>query len=298
MGGSHNHHHHHHAGSGNIKIAFFLNLGFALIEVVGGLLTNSLAVLSDAVHDFGDTLSIGLAWFLQYYSQKPGNTSFTYGYRRFSLLGALITGLILTGGSVYILIQAWQGIFEPHDVHAPGMFLLAVLGVAVNGYAAWRLGKGLSRNEKMLKWHLMEDVLGWVAILVASVVLIFWDIPFLDPLLAIAITIYILFNVLKNLKETFTLFLQGTPVGVEIKEIENRISSIAEVLSVHHLHVWSLDGEHHVLTAHIVVEEDTDIESTNRIREKVRELVQGKEITHVTLEVEYGHTQCKTESDS
>lgn len=213
----HNHPHHHHDGdeetaSKRIGWAFFLNVMFTIIEFIGGWLTNSTAIMADAVHDLGDSLSIGTAWLLNKLSRKDANQTFSYGYKRFSLLGALINGLVLTVGSVWILFEAIPRLSAPEMPQVEGMLLLAIFGVLVNGFAAFKLSKGKSLNERVLNWHLLEDVLGWVAVLIVSIVLLFVNWPILDPLLSIGFTIFILFNVVRNLKETLLCFYKPLPM--------------------------------------------------------------------------------------
>lgn len=199
--GQHNYHTHlthNHENQGNIKVAFFLNLSFTIAEIIGGLWTNSVAILSDAVHDLGDSLSLGLAWYFDAFSKKGPDEKYSFGYARFSLLAALINSLVLVGGSVLVLTRSVPRIFNPEPIDAKGMFVFAILGILINGLAVLKLKKGTSLNEKVVSWHLMEDVLGWVVILVASIVLMFVDIPILDPILSVLITIYVLFHVLKT----------------------------------------------------------------------------------------------------
>jgi cobalt-zinc-cadmium efflux system protein len=189
-------------------LAFFLNVAFTIIEFIGGWLTNSTAIMADAVHDLGDSLSIGSAWLLNYLGKKVPNDEFTYGYRRLSLLGALLNSLVLLAGSVWILGESIPRLADPVMPMAEGMLALAVLGVTVNGYAAYKLSHGTTLNERVLNWHLLEDVLGWVAVLIVAVVLQFVEWPVLDPLLSIGFTLFILFNVVRNLKDTAKLFFR------------------------------------------------------------------------------------------
>ncbi len=203
---THHHHHHgheghHHHHTGNIKVAFWLNLTFCILEFAGGLFTNSVAILSDALHDLGDSFSLGLAWYFQKISQRKRDKLFSYGYKRFSLLGALINSMILLIGSVFIVREAIPRILHPETSNAQGMIIFALIGIAVNGAAVLRLKKGSSINERVISLHLIEDVLGWVAVLIAAVVMLFVDVPVLDPLLSLLITGYILYNVVKNLKQ-------------------------------------------------------------------------------------------------
>lgn len=287
------HNHVHNGGTAaNLRMAFFLNLAFTLLEIVGGVMTNSVAILSDAVHDLGDSISLGLAWQLDRVAQRDGDQQFSYGYRRFSLLGAVITTVVLIVGSIFILSEAIPRLLAPQQTNAKGMVLFALLGVAVNGFAAMRLRGEKTLNARVVALHLIEDVLGWVAVLVVSIVLLFTDFYILDPLLSILITIYILYNVLKNLKETLALFLQAVPENVDVVSIDERLSEMEHVCSTHHTHVWSLDGEHHVLTSHIVVDEDVSKEQVLCLRKEILELVRELAFAHSTIEIEFGDDDC------
>lgn len=286
-------HSHHDKGNSNIKVAFFLNLGFTILEIIGGFWTNSLAILSDAVHDLGDSISIGISWYLQKKSKGEKNEKYSYGYLRFSLLGALINCIILLAGSLYVISEAVQGIMKPEHTNAKGMLLFAVIGIAVNGIAVLRLKKGSSLNEKVLMWHLFEDVLGWVAVLIVSIVLLFKDIHVLDPILSILISLYVLYNVFRNLRKTLFVFLQGVPKTISIPEFEQKILQIPKVKSTHHTHIWSLDGEHHVLTTHVVIDNAANKEDSVQVKNEVRSIIDTKDIQHVTIEVEYENEECR-----
>ena len=289
----HGQHHDHGSANGRIGTAFALNLVFTIIEFVGGMLTNSTAILADAVHDLGDTLSIGLGWLLQRLSGRPASSNFTYGYQRLSLLGALINALILIVGSAWVLSEAVPRLQDPPMPDALGMTWLAILGVAVNGAAAWKLSGGMTLNEKVLNWHLLEDVLGWVAVLIVSIVLQFADWPILDPLLSIVFTLFILVNVLRNLGSTLRLFLQGTPDTGMNNEIRKRLCALPHVAGVHHLHLWSLDGEHHVLTAHLVLDIPISRETHETIKQAIRDTCDGCGISHTTIELEQLDEVCR-----
>ncbi|MBC6905010.1 cation transporter [Saccharophagus sp. K07] len=295
-GHSHSHHDHSHDGvasSRNIAWAFFLNLSFSLIEFVGGLLFNSTAILADAIHDLGDSLAIGLAWCLQKFSNRTADHRFTYGYRRFSLLGALLNSVILVIGSIWVLTEAIARLADPVMPHPTGMLGLAILGIAVNGYAAWRLSKGSSLNEKTLNWHLLEDVLGWVAILIVAVVLHFVHWPILDPILSIAFTAFILFNVAKLLFSTAKVFLQAVPDAELREEILEKLEEIAQVKEVHHLHFWSLDGEHHVLTAHLLLRDCLSLEEQVALKQDIASRLQEYQLAHTTIEFEFPGELCR-----
>ncbi|MEZ4616101.1 MAG: cation diffusion facilitator family transporter [Caldilineaceae bacterium] len=251
-----------------------------------------IAIQSDALHDLGDSISLGIAWYLGNVAEKEGDEAYSYGYRRFSLLGALITTVILVSGSLYVLSQAIPRLMNPQSAYAPGMVVLAVVGIAANGYAMLRTRRGASMNVQAVSWHLLEDLLGWVAVLIVSIVLLFADLPILDPLLSILITIYVLFNVVRNLRKTSALFLQAVPDAVNVREIEHQLLEIEGVRATHHTHVWSLDGEHHVFSTHLVIDDEAGKAEIMRIKAAARRLCDEITREHVTIEVEYANEDC------
>lgn len=287
------HHHHHGTVSERMGFAFFLNFGFTIIEFIGGYLTNSTAIMADAVHDLGDSLSIGTAWLLSHLSEKQANKIYTYGFKRLSLFGGLFNGLVLVVGSAWILIISIPRLFDPVMPHTEGMFLLAILGVTVNGVAAYRLSGGKTMNEKVLNWHLIEDVLGWLAVLIVSVVMHFVDWPILDPLLSVGFTLFILINVLRSLKTTFQLFLQATPDKELLDKIEESIVAVEGVADTHHLHLWSLDGENHVLSVHINTQPDFPVSRYAELKHSLKAALSEFELSHTTLEIELSDEQCR-----
>jgi cobalt-zinc-cadmium efflux system protein len=288
----HHHDHHHHHSSNNIKVAFFLNFAFTILEIIGGLYVNSIAIISDAIHDLGDTISLGTSWYLEEKSYKKSNKKFSFGYKRFSLLGALINSIILIIGSLYVITEAVGRILEPEHTDAKGMIFFAVIGVLVNGYAAWKLSSGKTMNEKVASWHLVEDVLGWVAVLVVGIILNFKDIHYLDPALSLLITIYILWNVFIRLKQTLFIFLQGVPEELDINEIESKILNIDFVNSIHHMHIWSLEGEHNVFTAHIKIDDNSNLNNFKKVKFDVKDILKEYKFEHYTVEVEFNDENC------
>lgn len=294
----HNHSHSHsHGKDDRIGWTFFLNVSFTIIEFIGGWLTNSTAIMADAVHDLGDSLSIGFAWILSRFSDKEASDRFSYGYRRLTLFGALINSIVLVIGSVWVLFEAIPRLSNPEMPMAEGMLGLALLGVAVNGYAVFKLKAGKTLNEKVLTWHLLEDVLGWVAVLIVSIVLLFVALPILDPLLSIGFTLFILFNVLKNLKTTLALFLQATPDEEVQNNIEKAIKAIPEINGIHHMHFWSLDGESHVLTAHLELAHNFEVDKLIRLKQQVAKELSSYNLSHTTIEFEFPQETCRDEHE-
>jgi cobalt-zinc-cadmium efflux system protein len=286
-------HQHHHTAVGNIRFAFFLNIIFTVVEIVGGIFTNSLAILSDALHDLGDTIALGISWRLEHLSERGRSSRFSYGYKRFSLLGAVTSSLILVAGSVFIVTRAVPRIIHPEEVHAEGMLILAIIGIAVNGVAVWRLHGGERIHERIVKLHLLEDVFGWVAVLAVSIIIRFARLPFLDPVLSLGISLFVLVKVLNKLIQTVRIFLQSVPEAIGMEKLEHSVAEVPEIIGIHDMHIWSLDGEYHVGTVHIVVEQDLPREQVPGIKQKVREIMTNVGVRHVTIEIEREAEVCE-----
>jgi cobalt-zinc-cadmium efflux system protein len=291
---AHNHNHNHQHGEDGISIAFFLNAAFVVIELVGGLWTNSIAILSDALHDFGDCLSLAIAWLLQKKSKKGRDKSYSYGYKRYSLLGSIFLSGVLSVSSVYVIVEAAKRIADPQSVSAEGMLWLAIIGIVINGAAALRVKKGSSLNERAVFLHIMEDVLGWIAVFVVSIVMLFVDFPMLDPLLSIFISIWVLSNVFKNLKSVFRVLLQGVPEGFSIDDLHSKLETLPGISNIHDLHIWSMDGESHVVSLHAIT--DGTITS-EQLKKEIREFCKTLNIDHVTVELENSDEHCHDKCD-
>jgi cobalt-zinc-cadmium efflux system protein len=278
----------------NIGFAFWLNLSFAVIELVGGMYTQSLAVMSDALHDFGDAISLGIGYFLQRKSAEGPSESYSYGLRRLSLLSALLTGIVISGGAVYIVIESVLSFREPRAPHGLGMMVLAIFGMAMNGLAAWRLGHGHTHNEKMMQWHLVEDILGWVAVFIGSLGIQVFGWNWLDPVLAFAISIFVLYNVIRRLGDTLALFLQGSPNPEALRVFRENVEKLAGVDETHDVHFWSLDGVRHVLSLHVVLE---DLDKSAEMKEEVRALAKSLGDCHLTIEIESTREHCAADCE-
>ncbi len=271
----------------NILIAFFLNLAFSVFEFIGGVFTGSVAIVSDAVHDIGDAASIGIAYFLEKKSKKQPDEAYTYGYARYSVIGSVITTLILLFGSAAVIYHAVGRIFSPTEIHYDGMIVFAVVGAAVNFAAALFTREGDSLNQKAVNLHMLEDVLGWVVVLIGAMIMRFTDFALIDPLMSIGVAVFILINAVKNLKAALDLFLEKTPHGIEIQEIKDHIMALDGVLDVHHIHIWSMDGQNNYATMHIVTDADH-----HEIKEQIREELREHGIVHATLELEGENEHC------
>ena len=276
---SHTHSHSHGKTERNILIAFLLNLSFSVFELFGGFFTHSVAILSDSVHDFGDALSIGLSYLLERRSVRRPDARHSYGYRRYSVLGSLITTVILLVGSALVIISSVTRLIHPVEVNYHGMIGFAVVGVVLNLAAALVTREGDSLNQRAVNLHMLEDVLGWAIVLVGAVIMNFTDLRLLDPLMSIGVSIFIAVHALGNLGSVLDLFLEKTPAGIDMAALTEQLQSLPGVENVHHLHIWSLDGESHRATLHAVV---TAPDAKQRLRDELK--THG--ISHATIETE------------
>ena len=274
----------------NIFLAFILNLAFSVFEFIGGVFTGSVAIISDAIHDIGDATSIGAAFFLEKKSKKQPDEKYTYGYARYSVIGSVLTTLILFFGSAMVIYNAVLRIINPTEINYNGMIVFAIVGVCVNFGAAILTRDGDSLNQKAVNLHMLEDVLGWIVVLVGAIVMRFTDFYIIDPLMSIGVAIFILINALKNLKDILDLFLEKTPRGISIDEIAEHICEVDGVLNVHHIHVWSMDGYNNYATMHVIVNGDA-----HTIKHNIRDELREHGIGHVTLEFEAEGEQCHEE---
>lgn len=271
----------------NILIAFILNLIFSVFEFIGGIFTGSVAIVSDAIHDIGDAASIGISYFLEKKSKQKPDSKYTYGYVRYSVIGSVITTLILLFGSASVIFNAVHKIFNPTEINYNGMIIFAVVGAVVNFGAAYITREGDSLNQKAVNLHMLEDVLGWIVVLIGAVVMRFTDFAIIDPIMSIGVALFILINATKNLKEVLDLFLEKTPSGIDVEEIKEHICSIDGVLDAHHIHIWSMDGQSNFATMHIVTNSDA-----HKIKELIREELAEHGIVHATLELESEGEHC------
>lgn len=284
----HNHGHNHGQPAQGMTVAFLLNLTFSIFELVGGLFTGSVAILSDALHDLGDAAGIGLSCLLEKKSRRCPDATHTYGYLRYSVLGSfIITGILLVG-SCGVIIGAIHRVIVPVPIHYDGMILFAVIGVTVNTAAALLTRHGDSINRRAVSLHLLEDVLGWIVVLIGALVMRFTDLALLDPLMSAGVAIFILIHALKNMKVVLDLFLEKTPAGVDITELIRSLSRLDGVVAVHHLHLRSLDGFRHEATLHAVIDGDTEV-----IKPSIRGVLARFGVVHATIETEAEGATCE-----
>lgn len=271
----------------NILIAFILNLAFSIFEFFGGVFTGSVAILSDAIHDLGDCVSIGASFLLEKKSKKQPDRKYTYGYLRYSVLGGVITTLVLLVGSCIVIYNAILRIINPTPINYDGMIIFAIVGVIVNLCAALLTREGGSINQRAVNLHMLEDVLGWIVVLIGAIVMRFTDISIIDPILSICVAVFILISALKNLKEVLELFLEKTPDSISIEEIKEHIEKIDGVTEAHHIHIRSIDGYHNYATLHIVTNSDA-----HKVKDAVRQELMEHGIAHSTIETESVGEDC------
>ena len=303
----HNHEEHQHSNTKNgLTLAFWLNLIFAVIEVVGGIFTNSTAIIADAFHDFIDAAAIGIAVLFEKISGKKRSSNYSYGYKRFSLLSALGLSLFLLIGAVFMIKSGIESFFQPKEINSVGMLWLAVLGVSINGFAFLRIKNGSgeqhhhhhshghshNHNSKAIMLHLLEDVLGWVAVLIGAVVIYFTGWNWIDGLLTIAIAAFISYNATKNLIGTLKIMLQAVPKNVNIENLTTELNNIEGVADIHDFHIWSLDGNYNIASLHAVLE-NTDNGSENKVYTTILELLNKYHIQHPTVQIETNTKHCK-----
>ena len=281
-----------------ILLAFILNLTFSIFEFIGGIFTNSVAILSDSLHDIGDAVSIGISYFLEKKSHKKPDQNYTYGYIGYSVIGGIITTLILLIGSLLVIYNAVLRIINPTVINYNGMIVFAIVGVIVNFAAAFITREGKSINQKAVNLHMLEDVLGWIVVLIGAVIMRFTDLSIIDPIMSICVALFILYNAAKNLKEVVNLFCNKVPNNISLAKIREHILKIEEITDVHHIHIWSIDGQILMATMHIVT-----TGNPQEIKNKVREELHEHGISHATLELESeselcNYKECKIELSS
>ncbi|VYT69334.1 cation diffusion facilitator family transporter [Clostridium tertium] len=279
---NHSHLHNHNDSVSNVTLAFLLNLGFSIIELFGGIITGSTAILSDAVHDFGDSLSLALSFIFEKVGNKESNEKYTYGYKRISLIGALINIVVLSVGTVFVFTEAVRALLNPTYVKAEGMLLLAIIGIVINGVSVFRMKGSKKILDKTVMMHLMEDLLGWIAVLVVSIVIYFTSWYILDPILSLAISVIIGRNIYNNLRDAIMIIMQRVPDEELYNNIKNNLISMEEIDSIEKINMWTIDGEVHILTASIKAVNDAN---KSNLLEKIKDMLLSKDIKESTIEI-------------
>ena len=276
-----------------VWVAFFLNLSYAIVEFIAGGIFGSSAVLADSVHDLGDAIAIGISAFLETISNREEDRRYTLGYKRFSLLGALVTSVILITGSILVILENITKIFNPQPVNDEGILWLGIIAVSTNVLASLVVRKGMTKNESILSLHFLEDTLGWLAVILMAIILRFTDWYILDSLLSLVISIFILTKALPRFWSTLKIFLDAVPEGVETGDLEKDLETLTNVKSVNQLSIWSMDGLENNAIIHICIK---DWEKIMETKEAVRQFLEERGVQNITIEVDssqINHSQHK-----
>ena len=270
----------------NMTLAFILNFSFAVLEFIGGIYTNSISIMSDALHDLGDSFAIGTGIFFKNISLKKPDKKYTYGYGRYSVVGALINLIILSVGSTYIIINAIPRLFEVEKVNHSGMLIFAILGILVNLVGALKTSHSHDISEKVINLHLLEDLFGWILVLITSTIIGIWDLYILDPILSLILALFIIINVIKNLSNIMNIILEKIPTNVDVETIKKEILNIEGIIDIHHIHIWTIEGNYNYLTAHIYIDKNFNNEEIEKLKEQIKHKLNHLNINHSTLEFE------------
>ena len=266
-----------------VWIAFFLNLSYAIVEFIAGGIFGSSAVLADSVHDLGDAIAIGISAFLESISNREEDSHYTLGYKRFSLLGAMVTAVILMTGSVLVILENITKIFHPQPVNDEGILWLGIIAVSINVLASLVIRKGQTKNESILSLHFLEDTLGWVAVILMAIVLRFTDWYILDPLLSLVISIFILSKAIPRFWSTLKIFLDAVPEGVDIKQVKSDLEQLDHVTSINQLNLWTMDGLEKNAIVHVCLKE---IEQMELCKESIRSKLKDCGFQNITIEID------------
>ena len=266
-----------------VWVAFFLNLSYAIVEFIAGGIFGSSAVLADSVHDLGDAIAIGISAFLESISNREEDSHYTLGYKRFSLLGAMITAVILMTGSVLVILENIAKIFHPQSVNDEGILWLGIIAITINVLASLVIRKGQTKNESILSLHFLEDTLGWVAVILMAIVLRFTDWYILDPLLSLAISFFILSKALPRFWRTLKIFLDAVPEGVDIQKIKTDLAELDHVASINQLNLWTMDGLEKNAIVHVCLKE---MEHMETCKESIRIFLKDCGFQNITIEVD------------
>ena len=266
-----------------VWLAFFLNLTYAIVEFIAGGVFGSSAVLADSVHDLGDAIAIGISAFLESISNREEDSHYTLGYKRFSLLGAMVTAVILMTGSVLVILENIAKIFHPQSVNDEGILWLGIIAITINVLASLVIRKGQTKNESILSLHFLEDTLGWVAVILMAIVLRFTDWYILDPLLSLAISFFILSKALPRFWSTLKIFLDAVPEGVDIQKIKTDLAELNHVASINQLNLWTMDGLEKNAIVHVCLKE---MEHMETCKESIRIFLKDCGFQNITIEVD------------
>ncbi|MBQ9768183.1 MAG: cation transporter [Lachnospiraceae bacterium] len=271
-----------------ILLAFLLNLIFSFVEVWGSIVTGSVTIFSDAIHDFGDCVALGIAWRMEKISKKAANEKYQFGYRRFSVLAGLINNLILLAGGVIIIVTSVQRVLCPREIDGAEMLMFAVFGILMNGAAMLLTAKGKNINEKTISIHMLEDVLTWVAVLLVGGVMCFFELPVLDSVLSVGMTAVIFVGVAKNLKRIFAVLAVKSPLSAECYlRLKKDLAGCENGMLVEELRIFSMDGEDRLAEVCLLLDTDRSAEEQTLLMKRAKECCEAYGICQTIVQMRY-----------
>ncbi len=284
-------HDHYKEAKKSILYGIVLNSIFTVIELVGGILSNSLALLSDTIHDFSDSVALGISYYANQKAQSSPTKTMTFGYRRTTILAAFINSTILMALTFFLFYRAYLRILNPEPVNGKMVFVIAIFGIITNGIIAFKMlrGKDKDLNIKSVFWHITEDFLGWVGVLIAGAIIYFTGAYIIDPIISILIGLIVIYSAWGIVKESANIILEGVPEGLNVQEIGTEIKNIQNVNDAHDIHVWSLGTDYNALSAHVVISNMT-VDQSHEVLNKINTMLKEKfSIEHTTIEFECSH---------
>lgn len=296
---SHGHGHGHSHGHGfvandsdgkNLLWATLLNVLITIAEIAGGILSNSLALLSDAFHNLGDTIAVALAYFANRFGKRSANERKTFGYKRIEILVALFNALILIIITLFLFREAWHRFKNPEEIKGLLMFVVACIGLVANLVAVLLLKRDSAANINIRAayLHLLGDTFSSVAVIIGAILIYFFNWFWIDPLITVLIGIYIIKEAINILREAVDILMQATPRNLELEEIKHELEEIAGIDNIHHVHIWNLTDSQIHFECHVDVASDMPISETTFLRSKMETLLKNKfGVSHVTIQVEY-----------
>lgn len=291
----HRHHHHHQVNEKNLLVATLLNMIITFVQVAGGLLSGSIALLSDALHNLSDTFATFIAYMANQIGKRDANPKKTFGYKRIEILAALLNAVILIVMSVFLILEAYKRLQDPQEINSMIMILVAMIGLLANIFAAAILKKDSHKsiNVKAAYVHLVGDALTSLLVVVGGILIRFLDITWIDPLITVLISLYIVREAFIILKEALNILMQSTPDHLDIQLIRRRVEALPEVKNMHHIHSWMLTDHQVHLEAHVELNSDMKLSQVDEVRRELDSLLLSEfRIQHITLQFEFnpGHS--------
>jgi len=284
---NHSHSHGHNANKKALKISFILIASFMFIEFIGGFMTNSLALISDAGHMLSDAVALGLSLSALLLGEKAANSKKTYGYKRFEILAALLNGVVLILLSIFICIEAFKRFSHPAEVMGSGMIIISTIGLIINIVVAYILSRGETKenlNVKSAFMHVLGDLLGSVGAIIAALLIIFFGWNIADPIASIIVSVLVLYSGWNILKESVNILMESKPANINSDDIVNALKTISGVEGIHDLHIWMITSDFPALTVHLNVENKSDRDAI--LENAIQQIKEVSGIKHITIQIE------------